>query len=249
MARERTIKLPPRKRGGKLTVRQIQRAVDKVVRQRLEWESSESYQRIYSTQCTPLLEGIAEALDISEKHYKLAVKCSKAIRAWLKRNESRIAHYNPEIYPQGSFLLGTVTKPLSDTEAYDIDLVCELHLQKTEISQKQLKELVGQEIKSYAHANNINSQPEESRHHWTLNYRDGAQFHVNILPATPDVEAFKEFIASRGSALSDWADSTIAITDNMLPITAELIPTGHTVIQGGTQNGSEAILTMCLRIK
>ena len=85
MARERTIKLPPRKRGGKLTVGQIQRAVDKVVRQRLEWESR-SYQRIYSTQCTPLLEGIAEALDISEKHYKLAVKCSKAIRAWLKRN-------------------------------------------------------------------------------------------------------------------------------------------------------------------
>ena len=215
MARERIIKYPPKR--GKLTKRQVERAVKKVIRKRLEWEASESYQRIYSTQSTPLLEAIAEALDISESYYEHAVKCYKALSGWLQRDESAVARYNPEIYPQGSFLLGTVTKPLSDTEAYDVDLVCELKLQKTEISQKQLKELVGQEIKSYARANDINSQPEESRHHWTLNYVDGAQFHVNILPAIPDVESFKEFIASRGSALSDWSDSTIAITDNTFP--------------------------------
>ena len=42
MARERTVKLPPRKRGGKLTVRQIERAVRKVVRERLEREAKEA---------------------------------------------------------------------------------------------------------------------------------------------------------------------------------------------------------------
>ena len=36
MARERTVKLPLRERGGKLTVRQIERAVKKVIRERLE---------------------------------------------------------------------------------------------------------------------------------------------------------------------------------------------------------------------
>lgn len=216
MARERIVKLPPRKRGGKLTIRQIERAVDKIIRERLEWEASESYQRIYSTQSTSLLTAIAKALNISEKHYKLAVKRYKSIHAWLKRDESSVARYNPQIYPQGSFGLGTVIKPLSDAEVYDIDLVCELDLQKIEISQEKLKKLVGQEIKSYARANNINSQPEESRHHWTLNYVKGAQFHVNILPATPDIKSFKEFIASKGAVLSDWSDSTIAITDNTL---------------------------------
>lgn len=216
MARERIVKLPPRKRGGKLTVRQVERAVKKVIRERLEWEASESYQRIYSTQSTPLLEAIAEMLDIPETHHESAVKRYKGIRAWLDRDESSVACYNPEIYPQGSFALGTVMKPLSDAEAYDIDLVCELKLQKTEISQKQLNKLVGQEIKSYVRTNNINSQPKESRYHWTLNYVDGAQFHVNILPAIPDAESFKKFIASRGSAPSDWSDSTIATTDNTL---------------------------------
>ena len=42
MARERTVKLPPRKRGGKLTVHQIRRAVKKVVRERLEREAKEA---------------------------------------------------------------------------------------------------------------------------------------------------------------------------------------------------------------
>ena len=40
MARQRTIKYPPKR--GKFTRRQIQRAVDKVVRERLEREAREA---------------------------------------------------------------------------------------------------------------------------------------------------------------------------------------------------------------
>ncbi len=213
MARERTVKLPPRKRGGKLTVRQIERAVKKVIRERTE----ELPILTYPAQASPLLEAITDALDISESHYMQIVKRYESIGKWLEREESIVACYMPKIYPQGSFLLGTVTKPISHPEAYDIDLVCELNLQKTELSQKHLKKLVGQEIKSYARANNMNSQLKESQHHWTLNHVNDAQFHINVLPSTPDVEAFTEFIASKGSALSEWSDSMIAITDNTLP--------------------------------
>ena len=155
---------------------------------------------------TPLLEAISETLDIPESHYEQAVKRYESIGTWLERDESIVACYRPEIYPQGSFLLGTVTKPISGAEEYDIDLVSELNLQKTEISQERLKYLVGHEIKSYARANNMNSRPEESRRCWTLNYADGAQFHADILPAIPDAESF-----------SNWSDCAIAITDNTLP--------------------------------
>ena len=203
MARQRTIKYPPKR--GKFTKRQIQRAVDKVVRERLERE--------YSL----LLEAIAEALDIPESHYEQAVKRYESIGAWLERNESIVARYNPDIYPQGSFLIGTVTKPISGAEEYDIDLVSELSLQKTEVSQERLKYLVGHEIKSYARANNMNSRPEESRRCWTLNYADGAQFHADILPAIPDAELFKQFLESRGHSPSNSSDFAIAITDNTLP--------------------------------
>ena len=53
MARERTIKFPPRKRGGKLTVRQIERAVDKVIRERLEREAREAEGQTDATVSTP----------------------------------------------------------------------------------------------------------------------------------------------------------------------------------------------------
>ena len=166
---------------------------------------------------TSLLEAIAEALDIPESHYEQAVKRYEAIGVWLERDESIVARYSPDIYPQGSFLIGTVTKPISGAEEYDIDLVSELNLEKTEISQERLKYLVGHEIKSYARANSMKSRPEENRRCWTLNYADGAQFHADILPAIPDAEPFKLFLESRGYSPSNWSDFAIAITDNTLP--------------------------------
>ena len=172
---------------------------------------------IYSEQFSPLLKAIAEALDISENHYIQAVKRYESIGKWLKREESIVACYSPEIYPQGSFALGTVTRPLSDAEEYDIDLVSELSLQKSEVSQEMLKKLVGDEIKSYARANNMNSRPKESRRCWTLKYADGAQFHMDILPAIPDAEMFKLHLKSKGHSPSSLSDFAIAITDNTLP--------------------------------
>jgi len=168
------------------------------------------------TQFSKFLRHLAESLDISESHYKKAEERYQAVSKWLGRGESIVASFDPEIYPQGSFRLGTVIKPISDAEEYDIDLVCELGLGKDRVSQKQLKELVGHEIKGYARANNMKSNPEEGRRCWTLNYADGVQFHMDILPAIPDGNPFKLLLESRGYS-NDWADQAIAITDNTLP--------------------------------
>ena len=98
---------------------------------------------VYSGQFSLLLERIAKALDIPESYHERAVKRYESIGAWLERDESSVARYRPEIYPQGSFRLGTVTKPLSDVEEYDLDLVSELSLQKTGTSPKKAKEISG----------------------------------------------------------------------------------------------------------
>ena len=177
-----------------------------------------------SKRFSPLLQVITEALDIPESSYEQAVKHYEAIGAWLERDKSTVACYNPEVYSQGSFLLGTVTKPVSGAEEYDIDLVSELNLHKVRISQKTLKELVGNEIKSYARANNISSRPEESRRCWTLNYADSAQFHADILPAIPDAESFKQLIELHRYALPIGLNYAIAITDNTHPNYAEINP-------------------------
>ena len=214
MARQRTVKYPPKR--GKFTRKQIQRAVDKVVRERIERGAEEFYMPIYPAQSSPLLEGVAEALDIPGSYYEQAVKRYKSIERWLERDESSVACYDPEIYPKGSFLLGTVTKPLSDAEEYDIDLVSELNLQKNRISQAYLKSLVGDEISSYIRAHKMNSPAEEGRRCWTLRYTDDVHFHMDILPAIPDAELFKQFLESKGYSPSNWSDFAIAITDNTL---------------------------------
>ena len=164
-----------------------------------------------------LLESIAKSLDISDSHYQQAKQRYEAIGKWLERDESKIACYNPETFPQGSFALGTVTRPILNVEQYDLDLVSELNLKKDEITPEGLKNLVGYEIRSYACANNMKSPVKEGRRCWTLNYADGAQFHMDILPAIPDIESFKQLLESQGYPLSTWADFAIAITDNTLP--------------------------------
>ncbi|MFC1906811.1 cyclic GMP-AMP synthase DncV-like nucleotidyltransferase [Chloroflexota bacterium] len=167
-------------------------------------------------QFSELLRYLAESLDISESHLERAEGRYKSLCEWLGRRESKIATFNPDIYPQGSFRLGTVTKPLSDKEEYDIDLVCEISVNKQQISQKDLKNLIGNEIKAYVSANNMNYPVEESRRCWTLNYADGAQFHQDILPAVPDGESFRNLLKSKAIS-SNWSDMAIAITDNTLP--------------------------------
>ena len=112
---------------------------------------------IYPPQFSPVLEKIAAALDIPESSYGLAVERYKSIGRWLEREGSIVAQYNPLIYPQGSFLLGTVTRPISEKDEYDLDLVSQLNLLKNSISQADLKRLVGNEIKSYANAHDMKS--------------------------------------------------------------------------------------------
>jgi hypothetical protein len=163
-----------------------------------------------------LLENLSNELDISESRYKQAEERYKAIGNWLSRDESSVAEYNPDIYPQGSFLLGTVIKPVNDAEEYDIDLVCVLDITKDLVSQKQLKEMVGEEIKCYARANNMKSIPENGRRCWTLNYADGAQFHMDILPALPDGNSFRSLLENKRLS-AKWTELAIAITEKDHP--------------------------------
>jgi hypothetical protein len=163
-----------------------------------------------------ILGYIADSLDISEACFREAEERYQAVGKWLERDDSIVKKYNPAIYTQGSFRLGTVIKPVTDEEKYDIDLACELNLTKKQVSQKLLKDLVGIEIKSYDSANTMKNPVEESRRCWTLNYADGTQFHMDILPCIPDSAAFKLILESRGVPRS-ISDHAIAITDNTLP--------------------------------
>ncbi len=63
--------------------------------------------------------------------------------------------------------------------------------------------------------------PEEGRRCWTLHYADGAQFHMDILPALPDVQRYQIMLKElgHGGLANDPAltGQAIAITDKTLP--------------------------------
>lgn len=157
-----------------------------------------------------LLQGLAEALDISETQHEAAVEHYKAVGDWLNQSDSPIADHDPQIFPQGSFRLGTMIKPINDTDDYDIDLVCEMkRLSKDDVSQKTLKDMVGDRLKAN---DRYRRMLGEGNRCWTLKYADSACFHMDILPAIPDHEI--NGIASMiGATL---AATAILITDKEL---------------------------------
>jgi len=130
-------------------------------------------------------EHLADALDVPATKYKEAQDRYRAVGEWLNK-DAAIAAYQPDIYPQGSFALGTVVKPLN-REEYDVDAVCILKLANRDaITQQRVKELVGLRLKEHEKYRQMLNPIEGGRRCWTLQYADSSYFHMDILPSIPD---------------------------------------------------------------
>lgn len=88
---------------------------------------------------------IASNLDISETMREKAETSYRAVGQWLGDcdDDSEV-----KIMPQGSFYLGTVIRPVSDADEYDIDLVCLLKNAKYK-SEAEIKNIVGNRLKEH----------------------------------------------------------------------------------------------------
>jgi len=140
-----------------------------------------SLSEIYSQDIQFLLQKLAEELDIPDYLYEDATLKYEDVGEQLAANDSELKEYSPKVYPQGSFRIGTVVRPIITEDEYDIDLVCHLQIEKERITQKQLKEMVGERLKKRADFENILSS---SRRCWILSFPK--QFHMDILPAIPN---------------------------------------------------------------
>jgi len=174
-----------------------------------------------------VLNGLAEAIDIGQTKYDDAVERYKSLGRHLDRDGSTIKHLGPLISPQGSFLLGLVNRPWDDTEVYDLDLVCRLTASRNNVSQAELKKLVGGEVVSYANRHGM-EKPEDHRRCWRLNYAESALFHMDILPAIPDAEGYRRRLNEAGygelARSQDLTGHALAITDKLHPRYREIHP-------------------------
>lgn len=122
------------------------------------------------------LNAVAENIDISKEMRDKAESKYHEVGEWLGDCD---VNSDIKIFPQGSFYLGTVIRPISDEDEYDIDLVCVLK-NANDKSAHDIKHIVGDRLKE----NTIykSKLDEEGKRCWTLNYDE---FHLDILPCVP----------------------------------------------------------------
>ena len=160
-----------------------------------------------------LLNRVAQKLDIDDELFGDANKEYISLGKWIESQTD----YRVSIYPQGSFSLGTVIRPISDDDDYDLDLICELETGES-ISARQLKwDIVLPWLKKYRR---IDGDIEEKRRCWHVEYSDIPNFHMDVVPAIvidsnnnngaieitehDEVCNTYEFIGSNPAGYTDW---------------------------------------------
>ena len=128
-----------------------------------------------------MYEAIADELNISDSVFESINKSYKALGEYIENN---LAGKKVAIFPQGSLNLGTLIKPISDEDEYDLDAVCKIY--DSFDNPKELKQLIGKILKNSNRYSKM-LQPEGKRC-WTLKYSDESHFHMDILPSCPNNE-------------------------------------------------------------
>lgn len=127
-----------------------------------------------------LYASIAEELDISATMREKAERAYTSVGEWIDGDPEQPA----DVFVQGSFALGTVTRPTSgEDDDYDIDLVSEMP-GLTHSAPRAIKHHVGDRIKE--HGTYSQKLEPEGKRCWTLQFDE---FHMDVLPCTPDPTA------------------------------------------------------------
>ena len=172
-----------------------------------------------------IIEEVAWSIDIPDSAYEKADARYKDLGEWFGRKEARCHAFDPHIYSQGSFRLGTVIRPVDDDGEYDLDMGCRLRVGVTKgtHTQQQLKDLVGADLEDYRVARGIKEKRQEKPRCWRLRYADTLKFHLDTVPSIPETferrRLIQEAIVRTGASAelaTLVANLTGAITDNRM---------------------------------
>src|SRR5690554_112171 len=173
-----------------------------------------------------IVRKILEEIELPDSAYETAEKRYRDLGAWLHREGSNCAEYQPQVSAQGSFRLGTAIRP-AQGEEYDLDMSCNLRdgLTKSLVTQKDLKSHVGVELERYRTARCIKEELSEKRRCWRLEYADGMSFHMDVVPCIPEQHTRRGVLKERMIEASNFdeglaqevSELAVSITDNEDP--------------------------------
>lgn len=149
---------------------------------------------------------IVEQLDISPTMYKNAEDKYKALASFLEA-----CGIKADIYPQGSFALGTVVRPSAKdpNAAYDLDFICQVKQTRNEISPSELRRKIKKVLES---DERYSKRLEVCDECFTIKYADIGEisFSIDVVPATDETISRKQEL-SKKSLRPELIDTAIAI--------------------------------------
>ena len=152
-----------------------------------------------------LLKIIAK-LDITPTMYRNAEEKYKSITSYLNQH-GLVA----DMYPQGSFALGTVVRPSTKkaNAAYDLDVVCQVTGSREDTTPSELWNKVGALLKESSLYGGKLTEYEKC---FTVEYAevDGYGFSIDIVPATDEDEEIKDALRKK-SVSPELMDTAIAL--------------------------------------
>lgn len=165
-----------------------------------------------------VIESMADSLDITKTQYDNLERSCNAVGDFLCNTEEFEA-YHPKATKQGSFNLGTIIQPINEEDDLDVDLVLRIDGKHPAWTQKDIKTIVGNRIKSSDRYGDMLDK-EEGRRCWTLLYRGESEklkerYHLDILPSVSAKEHDNILFEMRRSSADnvDYQRSALRITD------------------------------------
>lgn len=122
-----------------------------------------------------IFDNLANGLNITQTMMEKAETAYHALGEHIKNTNEE---WDVTIYPQGSFQLGTVIKPVNDEEQYDVDLV--VLVKAPHYSAESLRNEVLQVLESHGR---YEGKIENKKPCIRIQYADSAQFHMDIASA------------------------------------------------------------------
>lgn len=153
---------------------------------------------------------LIDGLDISPSMYKNATDKYNAVSLYLQANGLEC-----DVFPQGSFSLGTVVRPYRQSKEfdYDLDFVCCINKVKNEVLPENIKNIVKDILCTSEYYRNI-LQDIEWEKCWTLEFPEigGVGFNIDIVPAVPESNEIIESMISEDLS-REQAERAVAITN------------------------------------
>ncbi len=147
-----------------------------------------------------LLEQQARLLDISRQEQEWAISRYDDLGQFLI--DQLVGRADANVYPQGSFRLGTVVKPADGGGDFDIDLVFWRDLARESVTQEELKTTAGELLVAYCTDRQL-AEPVELGRCWRLEFFE-QNFHLDVLPVIPDRNHYSDGILLSDRDLRLW---------------------------------------------